>query len=298
MKNAGRPGVARFLAMKLLFAGVCMAVAQSAQAQTYTVVYSFAGPPRDGAFANGELIQDADGNLYVTTLEGGTNNRGTIFKLDSSGVETILYNFTGGADGGFPTGGLLRDTEGNLYGTTSMAGNNGGGTVFELDINNKLRTIFKFGLAETGNSPQSRLVTNKGELYGVTAGGGILGCNIRCGIIYKVTKGGTETVLYSFTGGADGAYPWNLIRDSAGNLYGVALSATNVNAGTVWKLDTTGGADGGTPLGRLILRSCIPGGRQRKRDRDPQIFWVRRRSRAFGSLGRGRRALRNDRGRR
>lgn len=234
-----------------------------AEAQ-YSVVYSFAGAPNDGAFANGELIQDAAGNFYGTTMEGGTNNWGAMFKLDSSGNETILYNFTGGSDGGWPMGGLLRDTEGNLYGTTSVAGTNGGGTVFELDTSKTLRTIFQFGLATTGDGPRSRLVTNKGDLYGVTTAGGIFNGQTRYGIIYKVTKGGTETVLYSFTGGNDGARPQNLIRDSAGNLYGVATAAsgTAVNAGTVWNLDTagvfsvlyafTGGADGGTPTGRLI----------------------------------------------
>jgi uncharacterized repeat protein (TIGR03803 family) len=250
----------RFLSPFCLVA-LCLISANSAQAQ-YSVVYSFSGAPNDGAFANGELIQDAAGNLYGTTEAGGTDNWGTIFKIDSSGNETVLYSFSGGPDGGRPLGGLLLDSEGNLYGTTNLAGKNGGGTVFELDTSNTLRTIFQFGLATTGNGPRSRLVTDKGDLYGVTTNGGIFNGQTRYGIIYKVTKGGTETVLYSFTGGADGAFPQNLIRDPAGNLYGVAGSASSINAGTVWELDTngvfsvlyafTGGADGGAPVGRLI----------------------------------------------
>jgi uncharacterized repeat protein (TIGR03803 family) len=258
-----RFGTNKFLSAAVCLVALCFIAARSAQAQ-YSVVYSFAGAPNDGGFANGELTQDAAGNFYGTTEAGGTHNWGTIFKIDSSGNETVLYNFSGGSDGGWPMGGLLRDTEGNLYGTTSVAGTNGGGTVFEFDTSNTLRTIFQFGLATTGNGPRSRLVTNKGDLYGVTTEGGIFRGQTRYGIIYKVTKGGTETVLYSFTGGNDGARPQNLIRDSAGNLYGVATAAsdTSVNAGTVWKLDTagvfsvlyafTGGADGGNPTGRLI----------------------------------------------
>lgn len=263
-----------FRASRLPYAALCLLSAcllatLSAQAQTYTIVHSFVGAPSDGAFANGELIQDANGNLYGTTVEGGTNNWGTIFKLDANGNETVLYNFTGGSDdGGHPMGGLLRDTEGNLYGTTSTGTDFGGGALFELDTNNQFRTIFKFGAAfggvATGSGPRSRLVTINGELYGVTTNGA--GCQDQslpsCGLIYKLTKEGTETVLYKFTGGADGAFPQNLIRDSAGNLYGVALSKATLGAGTIWKLDTagvftilysfSGGVDGGQPMGRLI----------------------------------------------
>jgi uncharacterized repeat protein (TIGR03803 family) len=256
--------------LKIIFAAVLLAFflgiagRQYGQAQTYTVVYSFAGQPNDGVSPNGELVQDAAGNFYGTTMRGGTNNFGTIFKLDPAGNETILYSFTAGPNDGFyPAGGLLLDTEGNLYGTTSTGTDFGGGALFKLDTNGTFKRVFKFGLAGTGNDPRSRLVTNKGDLYGVTANGG-LGCSGAsqgCGIIYKMTKGGTETVLYKFTGGADGASPQNIIRDAAGNLYGVAVSSSSVNAGTVWELDTngqfsvlhafTGGADGGEPLGRL-----------------------------------------------
>jgi len=271
MPNSERFGLSRFLKVVLRLASLCLLATLAAQAQTYTIVHSFAGAPNDGAFANGELVQDPDGNVYGTTYEGGTNNFGTVFKLDPEGNETVLYSFTGGAnDGANPLGGLLRDAEGNLYGTTSTGTDAGGGALFELDANNTFRRIFKFGLAGTGNGPVSRLVTNEGDLYGVTQYGGLLsqacqqGAQLRCGIIYKMTKGGTQTVLYSFTGGVDGASPRNLTRDAEGNLYGVATSAS-LTTGTVWKLDSqgvftvlysfTGGSDGGEPLGRLIQDS-------------------------------------------
>jgi uncharacterized repeat protein (TIGR03803 family) len=252
----------------LFFAAVSVAAVQPAQAQTYTVLHSFAGPPNDGAFANAELIQDTAGNFYGTTNQGGTDDGGTIFKLDQTGVVTILHSFIGN-DGAFPDGGLLRDAEGNFYGVTSTGGPAGLGTVFKLDTSNTLKTLHSFignlNGAGDGDAPRSRLVTLSGDLYGITTlGGGSANCKGGCGTIYKMTKGGTETVLYRFTGGADGANPQGIIRDSAGNLYGVASSG-GAGAGTVWKLDTagvfstlysfTGGADGGTPMGRLIRDS-------------------------------------------
>lgn len=252
----------------LRVASLCFLATLAVHAQTYTVIYSFAGEPNDGAFANGELTQDASGNFYGTTKEGGIGNGGTIFKLDSSGVESTLQSF--GAPnvnaGGFPEGGLLFDTEGNLYGTTTQGGPGGGaGTVFKFATNNTLKALHTFGLGEDGGQPESRLVTINGDLYGVTLDGGS---------IFKMTKGGTETILHSFTGGADGGFPRGLIRDSAGNLYGVAsiggaadvTCINNKGCGTVWEFDTsgvftviytfTGKADGGYPVGRLILNTA------------------------------------------
>lgn len=138
--------------------------------------------------------------------------------------------------------------------------------MFKLDTNNTLKTLHSFignlNGAGDGQGPRARLVTRNGDLYGITAfGGGSTNCNDGCGTIFKMTTGGTETVLYRFTGGSDGANPQGVIRDSEGNLYGIASSG-GTGEGTVWKLDTlgvftvlysfTGGADGGKPMGRLI----------------------------------------------
>jgi uncharacterized repeat protein (TIGR03803 family) len=247
--------------------GVLGVLINTGAAQTYTVIHSFAGAPMDGRLPNGELIQDAAGNLYGTSYAGGTTDNGTVFKLNSSGEMTILHNFTlDERDGYRPEGGLLLDSEDSLYGTTTHNGF-GGGTAFRLDANNVFKTLHIFGLAnnDDGIGPWSRLVTINGDLYGVTPFGAGTGCNgSGCGLIFKMTKNaGTETVLYRFTGGADGAFPQGLVRDSAGNLYGVTTSnITAPGAGTVFELDTagvftvlytfTGGGDGGTPSGRLI----------------------------------------------
>jgi uncharacterized repeat protein (TIGR03803 family) len=109
------------------------------EAQTFDSLYEFQGG-NDGGGPN-DLIRDSNGNLYGTTITGGTTIFGTVFKLDSSGTKTILYNFTGGSDGGEPHGSLVIDTNGNLYGTAEFGGNlsvlcegmQGCGVVFKID---------------------------------------------------------------------------------------------------------------------------------------------------------------------
>lgn len=249
-------GRSLFLRMCLIVlnALLMLLVASSpADAQTYTVIHTFAGGAADGSSPNGEMIPDDTGNLYGTTSGGGTSDGGTVFKLDQSGVVTILSSLDGHTDAG-----LFRDPEGNLYGTTTQGGANGNGTVFKLDTNNVLTTLYTFKNGTDGAQPQFRMVSINGELYGTTRFGGDLNCT--CGVIFKVTKGGRETVLYRFTGGADGAQPQGLVRDSAGNLYGAASSITTPDFGTVFELDTagvftvlytfTGGTDGGIQRGR------------------------------------------------
>jgi uncharacterized repeat protein (TIGR03803 family) len=102
-----------------------------AQAQTFTLLHTFTGGS-DGASPAG-LVQDARGNLYGTTLFGGTANLGTVFKLDATGTETVLHSFTGPPDGLDPLGVLILDAAGNLYGTTQSGGTAMQGTVFKLD---------------------------------------------------------------------------------------------------------------------------------------------------------------------
>jgi uncharacterized repeat protein (TIGR03803 family) len=79
------------------------------------------------------LIRDSAGNFYGTTYAGGTAAAGTVYKLDTAGNFTVLYNFTGGADGGYPVGGVIRDSAGNLYGTTLNNGKYNGGVVFKIE---------------------------------------------------------------------------------------------------------------------------------------------------------------------
>jgi uncharacterized repeat protein (TIGR03803 family) len=216
---------------------------------TESVLYSFTGAGGDGAIPSAGLVRDAKGNLYGTTEHGGNSGCddgngdgcGTVFKLDTTGKESVLYSFTGGADGANPYAGLVLDASGNLYGTTYGGGASGYGTVFKVDTKNNETVLYSFGGGTFGSNPYAGLVIDKkGNLYGTTFSGGASGY----GTVFKVDKTGNETVLHSFAN-SDGANPGYgyLVRDTAGNLYGTTLqggtSGTGClggGCGTVFKL--------------------------------------------------------------
>ena len=202
-----------------------------------TVLYSFAGGTTDGAYPTAGVVRDASGNLYGTTLSGGTSNLGTVFKVDSSGHETVLHSFTGSAtDGSLPYAGVILDPSGNLYGTTYQGGANGPGTVYKLDPAGNLTVLHSFSFSEDGALPYSGLVRDSnGNLYGTTFIGGDGGV----GTVYEVDSNGNESVLYSFLYSTDGGYPYGgLALDAAGALYGTTSEAGDPNClcGTVFKV--------------------------------------------------------------
>lgn len=119
---------------------------------TVISLYSFTGS-NDGATPHGGLIQASDGNLYGTTVAGGINNYGTVFKISTNGALYSLYSFTGGNDGAEPYGGLVRASDGNLYGTTSDGGTNEYGTVFKISTNGALSSLYSFTAAMTVEIP-------------------------------------------------------------------------------------------------------------------------------------------------
>ncbi len=226
-----------------------------------TLLYSFTGGT-DGSTPN-SLILDSAGDLYGTTAEGGgPSSAGVVFKLDPSGHQTVLYTFTGGADGDSPYGGVVRDLAGNLYGVTSYGGGaSGTGVVYKVDPKGHETVLHSFTGASDGGYPNPVIVDSAGNLYGTaTIGGG----TANAGVVFKVDPAGHETVLYTFSGGADGASPdAALSRDAAGDLYGTTYVGGADNAGVVFKLDATGhekvlytftgGADGANPSAALIL---------------------------------------------
>jgi uncharacterized repeat protein (TIGR03803 family) len=208
------------------------------------VLYNFTNGA-DGGNPQSGLILDAEGNLYGTTSQGGVYGYGTVFELSATGTETVLYSFTGGADGGFPLAGLVRDANGNLYGTTYEGGaygfgDMGYGTVFELSQAGKETVLYSFTGGADGGNPQGGLVRDKqGNLYGTTVGGGVPGCvvDMGCGVVFEVAADGTEQSLYGFTGGADGANPIaGLVLDKKGNLYGTTELGGASGFGTVFKV--------------------------------------------------------------
>ncbi len=237
--NAGY-GV-RFAALVAVVLMAWIAV-KPAQAESYKVLYAFTGSP-DGAFPYAGLVLDAAGNLYGTTYQGGTGNCtnngvtgcGVVFKLDSSGTETVLYNFTSQSDGGYPFAALLLDKTGNLYGTAELAGDLtcdppvGCGTVFEIDASGKETTLYSFqGGPADGALPKAGLIRDAaGSLYGTTSEGGYLGngCAVSggCGAVFKLDAAGRESLLHSFKGNSigDGAHPAaSLTQGDDGSLYG------------------------------------------------------------------------------
>jgi len=248
-----------------------------------SVLYSFAGGS-DPKLPYAGLIFDKAGNLYGTTEFGGTDNQGTVFEItpNSGGnwTESVLYNFTGGADGGQPSAGLTFDTAGNLYGTTNFGGsancNLGCGTVFKLTPGAGSWTqsvLYTFTGGSDGREPNARMLFDAaGNLYGTTLLGGNIGsvCSSGCGTVFKMTPGSgswTESVPYAFTGGTDGASPHDgLAFDKAGNLYGTTYAGGTSGYGTIFKLAPgssgwtesvlyafLGGSGGKHPFGDLIL---------------------------------------------
>jgi uncharacterized repeat protein (TIGR03803 family) len=220
----------------------------SAGGWSESVIYSFTGGA-DGAdpyFA--DVIFDASGNLYGTTVGGGSYNLGTVFKLTptaSGWSETVLYSFSGGLDGANPYAGLLFDTVGNLYGTTYSGGANSVGTVFELMQRTPgqwIEKVIHTFKGKDGNAPAGGLVfDHKGNLYGVTQGGG----NQGFGVVFKLTPSAhawTEEILYSFTGGRDGGFPYaeRLVFDPSGHLYGTTEGGGAFQFGTVFRLSERG----------------------------------------------------------
>jgi uncharacterized repeat protein (TIGR03803 family) len=233
-----------------------------------SVLYHFT-TEAEGAVPLGPLFRDAQGSLYGTTSGGGDPACvcGTVFKLDAAGKETVLYSFKGPPDGANPQSGVIRDAAGNLYGTTPSGGDpscvDGCGTVFKIDTSGKETVLYTFTGGTDGYLPGAGLIRdNAGNLYGATEYGGNLNCDNEagCGVVFKLDAAGTETVLYTFTGGADGQNPVaGLTRDSAGNLYGTtALGGDSNNDGTIFELNKTGkkttlykfnGRQGSNPLG-------------------------------------------------
>ncbi len=184
-------------------------------AGNFTVLHSFTGGT-DGSGPSG-LISDGQGTLYGATIWGGADANGcddgpgcgVVFKIDRDGNETVLYNFTGGIDGGNPLSGVILDNAGQLYGTASFGGAHGAGVVFKLYTTGRERALYSFTGGADGGSPIEPMVWDYyGNLYGTTQSGG----TSNCGVVFQVTPQGKETVLHTFTGGADGCNASGLSR--------------------------------------------------------------------------------------
>ncbi|HEY0795461.1 MAG TPA: choice-of-anchor tandem repeat GloVer-containing protein [Acidisarcina sp.] len=233
------------------FPGGCGVVFKLNLANKETVLYSFTGGADGGGGSSSRLVGDQQGNLYGTRPSGGLFGHGVVFKLDPANKETVLYSFTGGADGGpgLFTGvsGLVRDQAGNLYGTTAGGGAFGQGVAFKVDPTGKETVLYSFTGGADGGQPYTELfMDQQGNLYGTTpAGGDLKVCGFGCGVVFKVDPAGKETVLHTFTGGADGADPAApVLLDKQGNLFGTTALGGEYGHyqvfGVLFELDTKG----------------------------------------------------------
>lgn len=232
------------------------------------VLHRFAGGRTDGCYPQSALIEDKLGNLYGTTSGCGASGLGTVFRLSKEGKETVLHSFAGGAsDGSGPFyASLLMDEMGSLYGVTEGGGSTGCfgtgcGAVYRLSKAGTFTLLHSFSSGITdGCYPYGTLVKDKsGTLYGTTSGCGSDGA----GTVWKLSKEGKETVLYSFVGApTDGANPFaGVIMDANGNFYGETENGGSSNFGAVFELSKKGaltllhsftGSDGAYLFGGVI----------------------------------------------
>lgn len=257
-------------------------VVRPAQTQTFNVIHDFSGA--DGYGPYGSLSRDNAGNLYGTTSLS-SSSLGTVFQLKRSHggwLLNTLTNFTG-ANGAIPYSGVVFGPDGALFGTTNAGGPQGYGNVYSLRPSGTVcktalcpwteTVLYQFAGGSDGIGPGVGNVVFDpiGNLYGTTIGGGSFGQ----GTVYKLTHAGgswTESVLYSFAGGSDGAAPYGaVVLDAAGNLYGTTSQGGGsgcggTGCGTVYELTPSGsgwgdnilyafhnGADGAAPLGGLVF---------------------------------------------
>jgi len=216
------------------------------------------------------LALASNGDFYGTTVNGGTNNQGTIFKMTAAGELTTLYSFCAVvqngvcADGAQPNYALVQGSDGNLYGTTSSGGsdgvNDGYGTIFKITLTGTLTTLYSF----PGYTPPSSALVQgaDGNFYGTTAAGGS-GKYSPGGTFFTVTSGGNLTTLYSFCNlenCADGEQPTNIYLATDGNFYGITWfgGVNNNDQGTIFQITPSGtlttlhnfdGTDGSGPNG-------------------------------------------------
>jgi uncharacterized repeat protein (TIGR03803 family) len=246
-------------AYALLFLLVITAIALPAQ--TFTSLVSFKGD--NGAYPQSVgLVQGTDGNLYGTAAAGGANSGGTVFKVTPTGTLTTLYSFCAQpkcADGMTPYAGLVLASNGTFYGTTSVGGLNGDGTVFSITPGGTLTTLHSFDVTD-GSLPEAALVqAANGTFYGTTVEGGPPPTNK--GSVFSITSGGTLTTLFGFEI-TDGYNPFAaLVQATNGTFYSTTTVGGASLDGTVFSI-TPGGTlttlhnfdltDGGYPYAGLV----------------------------------------------
>lgn len=217
----------------------------------FSVVHDFTGNATDGSEPEGSLIEGPGGDLYGTTLRGGANGYGTLFKITRSGTFTLLYSF-GLGDGINPSQPLVQDG-GHLYGHTTDA-------IFDYSVSDgRLSIIHRLSFAESQLFRAPLLLASNGDLLTVTTESDLSGIG---GRLIRVTPSGVKSVIHNFTVQEGSDFRGTLLRDNDGNVYGVAAasSAPTTIAGNIFKVSSSGvfsilhqfdGTDGSFPSGGL-----------------------------------------------
>jgi uncharacterized repeat protein (TIGR03803 family) len=258
-----------------IFAAILLTVTLAWAVSSTKLIYSFAGNG-DGEYTDTELVMDSAGNLYGTSVSGGTFGSGTVFEVSSAGIHTVLYSFTAGSDGAEPYKGVTLDAQGNLYGTAVAGGGGscegGCGVVYKLAKSGSAWTqsvLHTFTGGADGSGPGSPVAfDSKGNIYGTTPTGGTIGA----GVVYqlKPASGGgwTFKVVHTFTGGTDGngGSAGRLLIDTAGNIYGVCTVGGAKGFGNVYEMSPSGRnwtfktlysfkdqPDGASPYGSVVF---------------------------------------------
>jgi uncharacterized repeat protein (TIGR03803 family) len=218
----------------------CGTIFKISSSGKFSLLHTFTGT--DGANPQAGLIEDAAGNFYGTTTYGGSTGWGTVYKMDKTGHLTVLYSFLSNNnpnDGTQPASTLVRDSAGNLYGTTTSGGNVndcegfGCGTVFKVDASGNETVMHALSNSSDGAEPFSLVMDGKGNLYGETNGAG----GYFRSTVFRVDPLGNFTVLHVFGGNGDGIGPCcSLVADDQGNLYGTTEYRGFNGYGVIFKI--------------------------------------------------------------
>lgn len=202
-----------------------------------SVIYSFKGGSTDGDKPLVSLLE-YNGDFYGTTVHGGSNNKGTVFRVTKSGVETMLYSFKGGTDGALPTAGLL-EFGGMFYGTTESGGASNQGTVYSITPDGTTEKVLHSfaGGSTDGARPAAALLEYNGIFYGTTTMGGAT----QRGSVFSITPAGVENTLHFFgVTNNDGIQPQSALIVHNGIFYGTTYFGGSNNVGTVFSITPTG----------------------------------------------------------
>jgi uncharacterized repeat protein (TIGR03803 family) len=240
------------------------------------VIHSF--DETDGENPNAGVVLNSQGSLFGTTSYGGKYGYGVVFKVEAvSGFPfRVLHNFTGGSDGGVPTGGVAIDASGNIYGTAMMYGDGGAcqglgcGVLWEFSSAGTFSVLHTFlGAADGGEPYSGPTLSSTGILWGTTlVGGDTTACTNGCGIVYGYSIALQELDIVHEFQDYDGAYPYaGITEDSSGNFWGTTYGGGVGNCtdacGEIFKIASdgsfsvvysfTGGTDGGAPISNVVL---------------------------------------------